>query len=130
AAFQLLSFGGLISIILGIMGWVFAEELLMLMGAEEAVLREGIGYSRIIFAGNTAIMMLFLLNGAFRGAGLPHLAMRALWISNGINIILDPILIFGIGSIEGFGLTGAAIATTFARSMGVLYQFYHLFNGK
>lgn len=130
AAFQLLSFGGAVSILLGILGWFFAEDLLILMGAEEAVLQHGIGYSKIIFAGNTAIMLLFLLNGAFRGAGQPHLAMRALWISNGLNIILDPLLIFGLGSFEGFGLTGAAIATTLGRSIGVIYQLYHLLNGK
>ena len=130
AAFQLVSFGGLVSAFLGILGWFFAGELLQLMGAEAAVLEAGIGYSRIIFAGNTAIMMLFLLNGAFRGAGQPHLAMRALWISNGINIILDPLLIFGFGNFEGYGLAGAAIATTFGRSVGVVYQLYHLLNGK
>lgn len=130
AAFQLVSFGGLISIIMGVLGWFFAGDLLKLMGAEAVVLESGIGYSRVIFAGNTAIMMLFLLNGAFRGAGQPHLAMRSLWISNGLNIILDPILIFGLGSFEGYGLTGAAIATTLGRSIGVLYQLYHLLNGK
>ncbi len=130
AAFQLLAFGGLVSVLLGILGWIFAENLLILMGAEDEVLRTGIGYSRIILGGNTAIMLLFLMNGAFRGAGQPHLAMRALWISNGLNIILDPLLIFGLGSFEGFGLTGAAIATTFGRSVGVFYQLYHLLNGK
>lgn len=130
AAFQLLAFGGLVSVILGVFGFYFAEDLLRMMGAEDEVLETGVGYSKIIFAGNTAIMLLFLLNGAFRGAGQPHLAMRALWISNGLNIILDPLFIFGLGSFEGFGLTGAAIATTAGRSVGVLYQLYHLFNGK
>ena len=129
-AFQLLIFGGLISIILGIAGWFFAEDILRLMGASENVISEGVNYTRIIFAGNTAIMLLFLINGAFRGAGLPHLAMRTLWLSNGLNIILDPLLIFGIGSFAGFGLEGAAIATTTGRSIGVLYQIYHLFNGR
>ncbi|SDS40274.1 MATE family efflux transporter [Christiangramia echinicola] len=129
-AFQLLIFGGLISIILGITGWFFAEEILRLMGASENVIAGGVNYTRIIFAGNTAIMLLFLINGAFRGAGLPHLAMRTLWLSNGLNIILDPLLIFGLGSFEGFGLEGAAIATTAGRSIGVIYQVYHLLNGK
>lgn len=129
-AFQLLIFGGLISIILGITGWFFAEEILRLMGASENVIVGGVNYTRIIFAGNTAIMLLFLINGAFRGAGLPHLAMRTLWLSNGLNIILDPLLIFGLGSFEGFGLEGAAIATTTGRSIGVIYQVYHLLNGK
>ncbi|MFN3999068.1 MATE family efflux transporter [Algoriphagus sp.] len=130
ATFQLLLVGLIISIFLGVGGWFFAEDLLRVMGAEEAVVQSGKNYARIVFAGNTAIMMLFLINGAFRGAGQAHLAMRSLWIANGLNIILDPLLIFGIGSWSGFGLDGAAIATTLGRSIGVIYQFYHLFNGK
>ncbi|WP_111669959.1 MATE family efflux transporter [Algoriphagus litoralis] len=130
ATFQLLVVGMTISVLLGLGGWIFAADLLRLMGAEEAVVQSGANYAKIVFAGNTAIMLLFLINGAFRGAGQAHLAMRSLWIANGLNIVLDPLLIFGIGSWAGFGLDGAAIATTFGRSMGVLYQFYHLFNGK
>ncbi|HSI78685.1 MAG TPA: MATE family efflux transporter [Lunatimonas sp.] len=129
-SFQLLLVGGGTSILMGILGYRFAEEILQLMGAEPAVISSGIGYTQIIFAGNTAIMLLFLINGIFRGAGQPHLAMRALWISNGLNILLDPLLIFGIGNIEGFGIEGAAWATTIGRSVGVVYQLYHLFNGK
>ncbi|SDR79784.1 MATE family efflux transporter [Gramella sp. MAR_2010_147] len=129
-AFQLLIFGGFISVILGVIGWIYAENILRLMGASENVIKTGAGYTRIIFAGNTAIMLLFLINGAFRGAGLPHLAMRTLWLSNGLNIILDPLLIFGIGNFTGFGLEGAAIATTTGRSIGVLFQLYHLLNAK
>ncbi len=130
AAFQLLIVGGVISIILGVLGWIFAPDILGLMGAEARVIETGVSYTRIIFAGNTAIMLLFLLNGAFRGAGQAHHAMRSLWIANGLNIILDPILIFGVGNFSGFGLEGAAIATTFGRGVGVIYQLYHLFNGK
>lgn len=130
ATFQLLVVGMIISIFLGLGGWFFAEDLLRVMGAEEAVVRSGTNYARIVFAGNTAIMLLFLINGAFRGAGQAHLAMRSLWIANGLNIVLDPLLIFGIGSWTGFGLDGAAIATTLGRSIGVVYQLYHLFNGK
>lgn len=129
-AFQLLIVGGLISVLLGVLGWVFAENILILMGAEEEVVRTGVTYTRIIFAGNSAIILLFLINGAFRGAGQAHHAMRSLWIANGFNIVLDPILIFGIGSWTGYGLEGAAIATTLGRSLGVVYQLYHLFNGK
>ncbi|SFB60389.1 MATE family efflux transporter [Algoriphagus aquimarinus] len=130
AAFQLLVVGGVISIILGILGWTFAPDILGLMGAEAKVIETGVSYTRIIFAGNTAIMLLFLLNGAFRGAGQAHHAMRSLWIANGLNMIIDPILIFGIGNFSGYGLEGAAIATTFGRGIGVVYQLYHLFNGK
>ena len=128
--FQLLLVGALISIVLGILGWTFAGDLLRLMGAEEQLIESGSNYAKIVFAGNTAILLLFLCNGAFRGAGQAHHAMRSLMIANGLNIVLDPLLIFGIGSWEGYGLDGAAIATTFGRSMGVLYQLYHLFNGK
>jgi putative MATE family efflux protein len=100
------------------------------MGADEQLIESGSNYARIVFAGNTAILLLFLCNGAFRGAGQAHHAMRSLMIANGLNIVLDPLLIFGIGSWDGYGLDGAAIATTFGRSMGVVYQLYHLFNGK
>ncbi|MDR7131930.1 putative MATE family efflux protein [Algoriphagus sp. 4150] len=130
AAFQLLIVGGVISIVLGVLGWIFAPDILGLMGAEAKVIETGVSYTRIIFAGNTAIMLLFLLNGAFRGAGQAHHAMRSLWIANGLNMILDPLLIFGVGNFSGFGLEGAAIATTFGRGVGVVYQLYHLFNGK
>ncbi|AKP52841.1 MATE family efflux transporter [Cyclobacterium amurskyense] len=129
-AFQLLLVGVLVSVALGIAGFIYAEDVLRLMGAESTVLVTGTAYTRIIFAGNTAVMLLFLINGIFRGAGSAHLAMRALWISNGLNIILDPLLIFGLGSIEGLGLVGAAWATTIGRSIGVVYQMYHLLNGK
>lgn len=129
-AFQLLIFGALISVVLGVAGWIYAEEILSLMGATEEVIAIGATYTKIIFGGNTAIMLLFLINGAFRGAGLPHLAMRTLWLSNGLNILLDPLLIFGVGSFEGFGLQGAAIATTAGRSIGVIYQLYHLLNAQ
>ncbi|MCG9881451.1 MAG: MATE family efflux transporter [Bacteroidia bacterium] len=130
ATFQLLVFGGGISLLMGILGFVFARDILVLMGASESVLAVGVPYTQIIFAGNVSIMLLFLINGAFRGAGQAHLAMRALWISNGFNIVFDPILIFGIGNIEGLGLVGAAWATSIGRTIGVLYQLYHLFNGK
>jgi putative MATE family efflux protein len=130
AAFQLLIIGGAISVILGILGWIFAGDILGLMGAEPAVVASGVMYSQIIFAGNTAIMLLFLINGAFRGAGQAHHAMRSLWIANGLNIFLDPLFIFGFGTWSGWGLEGAAVATTFGRSVGVVYQLYHLFNGK
>ncbi|TXK27242.1 MATE family efflux transporter [Pontibacter qinzhouensis] len=128
--FQLLVTGAFLALLMGGLATYFARDILMLMGASAEVIETGLTYTRIIFAGNLAIIMLFLINGAFRGAGLPHLAMRALWIANGANIVLDPLLIFGVGNIAGLGLEGAAWATTAGRSIGVLYQLYHLFNGK
>ena len=128
--FQLLVTGIVIALLLGAFSSYFAAEILTFMGASPEIISSGVGYTRIIFAGNLAIILLFLINGAFRGAGQPHLAMRTLWIANGANIILDPLLIFGIGSFEGLGLEGAAWATTTGRSIGVLFQLYHLFNGK
>ncbi|WP_276495685.1 MATE family efflux transporter [Pontibacter litorisediminis] len=128
--FQLIVTGVVLSLLMGGVATYFAEETLTLMGAAPEVINEGLSYAQIIFAGNVAIILLFLINGAFRGAGQPHLAMRALWLANGANIILDPLLIFGIGNWEGLGLAGAAWATSIGRSLGVVYQLYHLFNGR
>lgn len=128
--FQLLITGSILALLMGFFAAFFAADILKFMGADPSVVSGGVAYTRIIFAGNLVIILLFLINGAFRGAGQPHLAMRALWISNGANIILDPLLIFGIGNMEGLGLEGAAWATTTGRTIGVCYQLYHLFNGK
>ncbi|WP_161888129.1 MATE family efflux transporter [Pontibacter russatus] len=128
--YQLMVTGLVLALLTGGVATYFAGEILALMGAAPDVVAGGIGYARVIFVGSVAIIMLFLINGAFRGAGQPHLAMRALWIANGANIILDPVLIFGIGFIPALGLEGAAWATTAGRSLGVVYQLYHLFNGK
>lgn len=130
SAFQLIATGGIIALVISIGSFFFAENLLGLMGASEAVVAYGKGYTQIIFASNIVIVLLFLINGIFRGAGNAQLAMRTLIIANGINIVLDPILIFGIGSWAGFGLKGAAIATTIGRGIGVGYQCYQIFNGK
>lgn len=129
-AFQLLLVGSVASVLMGISGHFLAEDLLRLMGAEEELIQDGVQFTRIIMAGNVAILLLFLINGLFRGAGQPHLAMKSLWIANGINIVLDPVLIFGFGPIPALGLEGAAWATTLGRSIGVGYQLYQLFNGK
>ncbi len=112
-----------LSLALSTAGVWFAPEILTLMGASAQVVTEGAIFTRIMFGGSTAIMLLFLINGIFRGAGDAAMAMKSLWIASGINIILCPILI------HFMGLKGAAIATTIGRSTGVLYQCYHLFKG-
>ncbi|KAI9450659.1 MATE efflux family protein [Russula earlei] len=113
----------LITAVISLTGMVFASKILSLMGAEASVVREGAIFTRIIFGGSIAIMLLFLINGIFRGAGDAAMAMRSLWIASIINIILCPIFI------HYFGLRGAAIATVTGRSIGVLYQCFHLFRG-
>lgn len=130
SAFQLIITGGSIALLISVASFFFAENLLSLMGASDNVVQYGKHYTQIIFASNIVIVLLFLINGIFRGAGNAQLAMRTLILANGINIILDPILIFGIGSWEGFGLKGAAIATTIGRGIGVCFQLYQIFNGK
>ncbi|NJB86126.1 putative MATE family efflux protein [Lewinella marina] len=119
-----------ISLLIAVPGYLYAAELLALMGADASVVAAGVGYTRIMFASNGVIMLLFLLNGVFRGAGEPATAMRVLWLANGMNILLDPLFIFGLGPIPGFGVEGAAIATTIGRSVGVGYQLYILFSGR
>ncbi len=111
---------------IGVPGYIFADDILRLMGAEQAAIAMGTTYARIMLGGNVAIIMLFMINGIFRGAGNASIAMKSLWIGNIFNIILDPILIFGLAFIPAFGVTGAAIATTTGRSIGVIYQLYHL----
>lgn len=114
------------SLALGIPGFIFAGDILRMMGAQPEAIQKGILYSRIMFGGNVAIILLFLINGVFRGAGNASIAMKSLWIGNIFNIILDPLLIFGLAFFPQFGVTGAAIATSTGRSIGVLYQVYHL----
>lgn len=120
----------IVTIILSIAGFVFAKDILRLMGASKETVEYGVTYTRIITGGSLVIMLLFLINGIFRGAGDASMAMKSLWIANVINIILCPTLIRGWGPFPEMGLTGAAVATTVGRGMGVLYQLYHLFNGK
>jgi putative MATE family efflux protein len=100
------------------------------MGASESLIQKNSGYTRWMFTGNITIMLLFLINGIFRGAGNASIAMRSLLLSNTLNICLDPLFIFGAGPIPAFGVEGAAIATNIGRGIGVLYQLYHLFGGK
>ena len=120
----------IVSVPIGIAGWVYAEELLRLMGAADEVVIVGIPYFRIMFATNIVILLLFLINSVFRGTGDAVFAMRALWLANILNIILDPLLIFGFAFIPAMGVTGAAIATVIGRGIGVLYQIKLLTGGR
>lgn len=116
-----------VAILVAVAGFYFASDILRLMGAQPEVIAEGTSFAQIIFASSPAIILLFLINGIFRGAGDAAMAMRSLWIASIINIILCPILIYGYGPFPEFGLVGAAIATAIGRTVGVLYQCYHLF---
>ena len=129
SAVQAIVLGLLISAALGIPAGIEAPHLLRLMGASPAIVATGSGYARIALGGCGAIIMLFLNNAIFRGAGDAAIAMRLLWVSNIINLILDPIFIFGLGPFPHLGVTGAALATFTGRSLGVLYQFYRLMRG-
>lgn len=122
---------GLISaLVFALVGVFFAEDILRIMGAEQEVIKEGAVFTRIMFGGSVVIILLFLINGIFRGAGDASKAMWSLALASLLNIILCPLLIYGYGPFPELGLKGAAIATTIGRGTGVLYQCYHLFFAK
>lgn len=129
AAIQALLISLFVSAIISFFGVIYAEKMLAFMGATPEVIAEGLGFTKIMFGFNIVIVLLFLINGIFRGAGNAALAMKSLWIASIFNIILDPLLIYGFGSWQGWGLEGAAIATCIGRGTGVVYQLYHLFYG-
>ncbi len=129
AGAQAIFLGLLVSLAIGVPSFIFAPQLLRLMGASPEIVATGTGYARIALGGCGAIVMLFLNNAIFRGAGDAAIAMRLLWVSNILNLILDPCLIFGLGPFPRLGVTGAALATFSGRSIGVLYQFYRLMKG-
>jgi putative MATE family efflux protein len=127
AGMQTILFSLVLSAVIAVAGVTSASTVLHLMGASDKMIADNITYTRIMFGGNVVIMLLFLINGIFRGAGDASIAMRSLWIGNIANIVLCPLLIYGYGPIPGLGLKGAAIATTLGRGLGVLYQLYRLF---
>ena len=129
SAVQAIFLGFVVSFAIGIPAFFLAPRLLGLMGATPAIISSGSNYTRSALGGSGVVLMLFLNNAIFRGAGDAAIAMRLLWVSNILNLILDPCLIFGLGPFPKMGVTGAALATFSGRGIGVLYQFYRLAQG-
>jgi putative MATE family efflux protein len=127
---QSILLGVLISIPIGVGGAIFSKQLFQAMNAESGVSLAGGGYLTVIFGANVVIMLLFMINAIFRGAGDAAIAMRVLWLGNLINLVLDPCLIFGLGPFPKLGVTGSAIATTIGRGIAVIYQFIILSGGE
>ncbi|HEX4811051.1 MAG TPA: MATE family efflux transporter [Bryobacteraceae bacterium] len=129
AAVQAVFLGLIASVALGVPFFLLAPKLLAIMGGTPAIVAAGSNYTRIALGGSGVVLLLFLNNAIFRGAGDAAIAMRLLWVSNILNLILDPCLIFGLGPFPRMGVTGAALATFSGRGIGVLYQFYRLGKG-
>ncbi|WP_435578223.1 MATE family efflux transporter [Gilvibacter sp.] len=128
-AVQAIMLGVLVAALISVIGILFPKDILRLMGGAPDLVEEGYRFTQILLGGNVTIMLLFLINAVFRGAGDAAVAMRVLIFSNVLNIVLDPLLIFGWGPIPGFGVQGAAIATTIGRGSAVIFQLLILFYG-
>lgn len=126
SAGQVILLSILFSVGLGMLLCFFSADILRLLGANDAVVTLGLEYTRVMFAGNATVFLMFVINAILRGAGDASLAMRALWLSNVLNLVLSPCLIFGLGPFHDFGVTGAAYATTISRGVGVLFLLWHL----
>ena len=126
AAVQAIALGVIVSIVFAIVGVSFSGRLLSAMGGSPWVIANGTGFTKVMFAGNASILLLFLINAIFRGAGDAAIAMRVLWLANTINIVLGPCFIFGLGPFPKLGVVGAAVATTIGRGSGVVYAFSRL----
>ncbi|WP_282124027.1 MATE family efflux transporter [Algibacter mikhailovii] len=129
AAIQVIFLGVFVAIIISVIGLLYPREILEIMGGSPDLIEEGFGYTKVLLGGNMTIMLLFLINAIFRGTGEASISMWTLILSNGLNIILDPIFIFGLGPIPAFGVEGAAIATTIGRGTAVLFQLGVFFFG-
>jgi putative MATE family efflux protein len=130
AAFQSILAGIALSLPISLAGIFFADDILRLMGAEKSLITAFSSYTQIMLAGNVSITLLFIINGVIRSSGDAAISLRVLVFGNLINIILDPLLIFGIGPFPELGITGAAVATNIGRGLAVVFQFYILFSGK
>ena len=130
AAFQAILLGILFSSIIAIPGVIFSKQILELMGASTEIVENMSGYATIMLGGNGIIMLLFIINAIFRSSGDAAISMRVLWLANILDLILDPLFIFGIGPFPELGVKGAAIATNIGRGTAVIFQFYLLFSGK
>ncbi len=115
-----------VALLMGVLGAAFAESILRLMGGNAQLVANGAGFTRMIFASAPAIVLLHTLSGCLRGSGDASVAMRSLWLANGVNIVLCPVFIFGFGPVPALGVLGSAVATTTGRTIGVLYQLYAL----